>query len=300
MEYPLITYILIGITCFVSYCAFKQERLFDKYKFDVGDIVHGKEYYRFVTSGFLHVNWQHLIFNMVCLYSFASHIEILFKPGFLLIVYFVSMVAGGGLSLMFNRNRFEYSAVGASGAVSGVIFASIFLLPDSQITMFFIPFGIHAGLFAVLYVLFSIYGMKLKQDNIGHEAHLGGAIAGMLVLLFIKPAAVKGSEILFFGILAVVGGFLFVQYKRIKKLQPLTLSRKKEPLMFKPPSYGDNHFLRQEPDPGITIEVLRAEMDELLGKVSKKGIGGLSRKEKKRLEVISEKLKEYKKETAGR
>src|SRR5664279_1898625 len=172
----IITLILIIVNIAFSYKGFTNETFFEGYKFEVDRILINKDYKRLVTSGFLHVSWTHLILNMFSLYAFSGSIESDLGGLQFLLIYFVSLVGGNLLCLFIHRNHGDYSAVGASGAVSGIIFASIALYPGMGIGFFGLPFSIPGWLYGILYVLYSIYGIKSGKDNIGHEAHLGGAL----------------------------------------------------------------------------------------------------------------------------
>lgn len=150
------------------------------------EIVYKKKYYQLITSAFLHADLFHLMFNMVALFSFGTYLEFFFatKSGatlgsfYFAIIYFVSLLTGSLLTTLFNFKNSKYIAVGASGAISGIIFSFVIFFPTSKILVFFIPMP--AYLFAFLYVIISIIGIKNKFGNIGHEAHLGGAIGGMI------------------------------------------------------------------------------------------------------------------------
>lgn len=150
------------------------------------EIVYKRKYYQLITSAFLHADLFHLMFNMIALFSFGAYLEAFFcmQVGPVLgslyfgIIYFVSLLTGSLLTTIFNFKNPGYIAVGASGAISGIIFSFIIFFPTSKILVFFVPMP--AYLFAFLYVIVSIVGMKNKLGNIGHEAHLGGAIGGMV------------------------------------------------------------------------------------------------------------------------
>ena len=215
MQDPIapITIALIGVTVYLSWRGFKNGAFFDKYSFRIDSILGRKEYYRVISSGFLHADLPHLIFNAFCFYSFAEGIELLFGKAALLSIYFLSLVGGGLLSLLIHRNHHDYTAVGASGAVSGIIFASIFLLPGGSVMLFLIPIPIPAAIFAILYTVISIYGIRTQKGNIGHDAHLGGAITGMVVTAALYPQAVKASPLLFAFIMVLTVGFLAFTFK---------------------------------------------------------------------------------------
>ena len=181
---PIVLLIIIANVLF-SMKGFDDYSFLDKYKFQVGKVV-GKEKIRMLTSGFLHVDWMHLGFNMYALYVFGDIIATILGAIPFLIIYLGSLVAGSLYTLHYHKKEPYYSAVGASGAVSGIIYSSILLFPDMQLLLFFaIP--IPGYVFGVGYLLYSIYGMKKQVGNIGHAAHLGGAIGGFVLTLALKP-----------------------------------------------------------------------------------------------------------------
>jgi membrane associated rhomboid family serine protease len=138
-----------------------------------------------ITSGFLHADIAHLAFNMLSLYFFAPVVYGILGNYSFLLIYFASLIFGSMLSLYLHKNDYYYSAIGASGAVTGIIYSAILLDPNLQIFLFFIPIPIPAYLFGIGYLLYSIYGMKAKNDNIGHTAHFGGAIGGYLFTILV-------------------------------------------------------------------------------------------------------------------
>jgi len=160
-------------------------------------IVHDKKYYQVITSAFLHANFMHLFFNMFALYTFGSFLEGFFISNFgsfdgslyFFLIYFISLLFGSVLTVIFHYNDPGYVAVGASGAVSGIVFSYIIFFPQSMLYVFFIPMP--AYLFAFLWIAFSVYGMKSKLGNIGHEAHLGGAIGGFVSTLILIDGSMK-------------------------------------------------------------------------------------------------------------
>jgi len=190
-----IIYILIALIALISYKGFNDRVFFEKYMLRVGSVLNAKEYIRMVSSGFLHADWTHLIFNMFTLYFFGP--EVLYNAGItnFLIIYFGALVFGNLVSIYFNRQNWSYSAIGASGAVSGIIFSSIILYPAMSLYIFPIPIAIPGWLFGIAYVLYSIYGMKSQLGNIGHSAHLGGGIAGILITILLIPDVLMDSWI---------------------------------------------------------------------------------------------------------
>ncbi|WP_299669093.1 rhomboid family intramembrane serine protease [uncultured Polaribacter sp.] len=178
----------------VSMKGFKDYAFLDKYKFQVSKVLSGEKI-RMFTSGFLHVDWTHLGFNMYALYLFGRIVTgMLGIPNFL-IIYFGSLLAGSLYSLTYHKNEPYYSAVGASGAVSGIVYSSILLYPDMQLSLFFmIP--IPGYIFGVGYLLYSIYGMKKQLGNVGHSAHLGGAIGGFALTLILYPSLFSTNRLM--------------------------------------------------------------------------------------------------------
>lgn len=174
---------LIAIICLVSYRGFNDRVFFDKYKFNVGAIQRGQKY-RIFTSAFLHGDISHLVFNLLTLYFFAPVVITYFGWFSFLIVYFISLVCGSLLSLKIHEKQPYYSAIGASGAITGVLYAAILLNPDAQLGLFFV-IPMPAYVFGIGYLLYSIYGMKQQNDLIGHTAHFGGAIGGLLAVLIL-------------------------------------------------------------------------------------------------------------------
>ena len=177
---------LIGANVLLSWKGFSDESFFRKYEFHIGSIRSGEQI-RMISSGFLHVDIVHLAFNMIALYSFAQVVIAYFGTPTFFIIYFASLIVGSLLTLYFHKDDYSYRAVGASGAVTGIVYAAILLFPDMEIYLFFaIP--IKAYIFGFLYLIYSIYGMKSKGDNIGHTAHFGGAIAGYIFTIAKNPA----------------------------------------------------------------------------------------------------------------
>ncbi|MCO6173673.1 rhomboid family intramembrane serine protease [Flavobacterium sp. NRK F10] len=177
---------IIGINVLVSFKGFNDMAFFRKYEFHVGSVKAGEQI-RILTSGFLHVDIMHLAFNMLTLYFFAPVVSHTLGNMYFLYIYFGSLVAGNLLTLYLHKDDYYYRAVGASGAVTGIIYSSILLYPEMTLALyFFIP--IPGYLFGIGYLLYSIYGMRAKNDNIGHTAHFGGAIAGYLMTLLKDPS----------------------------------------------------------------------------------------------------------------
>lgn len=195
--------ITIAITVVISIMGFQKIHIFEKYKFNVSAIQNRKEYIRLLSAGFLHADFGHLFFNMLSLYLFAGtvingtfvkngeyydKVEGFGVSGFL-IIYFGAILLGNLFSLYLYKRQSWYSAIGASGGVSGIVFASIALFPFSQVGIFPLPFYIDGYIFGALYFAYSVYMMlnPSPHDNIGHAAHLGGAAFGLVYAVALEP-----------------------------------------------------------------------------------------------------------------
>jgi membrane associated rhomboid family serine protease len=268
-----ISFVLIVINFLVSYRGFKDSTFYNKYSFRI-DAIQYKDYKRLITSGFLHVNWMHLIFNMIALYFFSGSLEAYLGTFQFLLIYFTSLVGGNLLSLFIHRFDSGYSSVGASGAIMGVMFASIALFPGMQIGLFLLPFSFPAWLFGLAYVLISIYGIRSRSNNVGYDAHLGGGIAGMLLAILLHPASlvVNWFAILIIAIPAIAF-IAFIVYKPEALLIDDFFKRKK--------------YLTQEDKYNLSKKSKQQQLDDLLEKIHKKGMNSLSKKERDFLEKYS-------------
>lgn len=209
------TMAIIVVNVLFSLKGFNDFEFFEKYKFNIAGILRGEQI-RMFTSGFLHVDFSHLLFNMLTLFFFADVViggdgigvgpETGVGVAKFILIYLAGLILGNLLSLYFHKNEYHYSAVGASGAVMGVIYSAILIQPDSII--YFMP----AWLFGLLYLFYTLYGMRKKVGNIGHDAHFGGAIAGYLTTIAFKPSLIEESLWLV-GVLAIPIVVLFVLYK---------------------------------------------------------------------------------------
>lgn len=194
----------------ISYKGFNDDNFFRKYQFHVGSIRAGEQI-RMITSGFLHADIAHLAFNMITLYFFAPIVIQTLGDFSFLIVYAGSLIFGSLLTMVFHGNEYSYRAVGASGAVTGVLYSAILMYPNMTIGIFgVIPMP--AYLFGIAYLLYSIYGMKSRTDNIGHTAHFGGAIGGYVITLIKMPSLIH-DNLLMVILLAIPIVILFAMAK---------------------------------------------------------------------------------------
>lgn len=190
-----ITYIIIGVTSLISILAFSNRDVFLKLKHWPYQEARDGEYYRWLTSGFLHGDYMHLIFNMLTLYFFGPYVESWFADVFprlgttlFLIFYLTSIVAASVGTFYKFRDTPSFSSIGASGAVAAVLFAAILLNPTIGIMMFFIPIAIPGFIFGPLYLWYSSYAARQGGDNIDHTAHFFGAVFGFFFPLLLQPS----------------------------------------------------------------------------------------------------------------
>ncbi|MGO8926153.1 MAG: phosphate ABC transporter permease family protein [Limisphaerales bacterium] len=273
---PLCSLLLIVVTCVVSYAGFRDREVEEKCIFRPDSILAGKEYYRLVTSAFLHSGWSHLVWNMVGLYVFGRILEWSLGARDLLLIYFGSVIGGGLLSLYVHRHH-DYQAYGASGGVCGVIFAYLLLFPRAGIQLYF-ALPIPGWLYAIGFMVGSFVAMKRAKDNIGHDAHLGGAIVGLLVAAALHPQAVRYNWIIF--LLVLVPAILLLVYLWFNPLflpipsffgRPLEVKQRRSQL----PAY------KQE----------SKRVDALLEKIARKGVDSLTAEERAFLERVSGKYR---------
>ncbi len=266
--------LLLLVTAAISFQGLRRTEYMEGYDFEVDRILIDREWYRLVSSGFLHVSWIHFGFNMIALLSFSFALELKFGMLLFLGLYFLCMVGGNLLALYIHRNHGDYKAVGASGAISGVVFSSIILYPSSSISFVILPISIPNWLFGILFVLISIYGIKSQKGNLGHEAHLGGAITGILATIFVDPSVVSQSWWLLLIVLLPVVAFLIL------------IIRNPAVLMIR--SYwGERAMDLQDAYTGRKSRMSKQEeIDYLLDKIRKKGLASLSKKERNRLKEL--------------
>jgi len=206
---------IIAITALTSYKGFNDAAFFRKLEFHIGSIRQGEQY-RMFTSALLHADIMHLFLNMFGLYVFAPVVANWMGDMKMLLIYLCSLACGSLLMLLLHRHDYHYRAIGASGAVTGILYSAILLQPKMELYLFFIPIGIPAYIVGIGYLLYSIYGMRARRDNIGHTAHFGGAIGGYLMTLAYFPSLF--SDNLFMVILLGVPIVLFVILERLGKL----------------------------------------------------------------------------------
>lgn len=191
----MITYIIIAITVFISIVSMDNHSLKNKLMFNAYMINHRKEWYRFFSNGLIHADWVHLGFNMFSLYMFGVAVEEGYKAIFedRGVLFFILLYIGGlAMSSIYSyekhKNDIYYNALGASGAVSAVVFAFIILAPTARLGFLFIPVPIPAYLFGLIFLGVEYYLGKRSNDNIGHDAHLWGAVFGAVFTIILRPS----------------------------------------------------------------------------------------------------------------
>jgi len=206
-----ITIVLIIATVLVSVLAIRDTSIMNKGMIDNFFIFRKKEYYRLLTAGFIHADYNHLGFNMLTLFFFGRYIEHTVGALAFIPIYLGSIVVGNMVSIFLNRQNINYAALGASGGVSGILFGVVLIQPWMMIYLFGI-LPIPGILYLILFVVYSAYGMY-QQTNIGHAAHLYGGMSGALFTLIALP--LRLYYILYFlGIVAlgIVGNYLLQKY----------------------------------------------------------------------------------------
>lgn len=197
MDLPPATLSLLLINVLVSaYALTERPSLLERWAFRPVQVLQRGQWYRMITAGFIHTGWWHLAFNAVTLYFFGPILERQLGTGSFVILYLGAEIAAHALTLVLHRSDPGYAAVGASGAVTGVVFGFCLFYPLQRIYLFFVPVGIPAALFAVIFVWGSISAARRENrggemfGRIAHEAHVGGAIGGLLLTVLLEPWAV--------------------------------------------------------------------------------------------------------------
>lgn len=290
-----ITLVLMVANIAFSIYGLQKPEIFEKYKLNVGAILQKKEYIRILSSGFLHGNFIHLFVNMLSLYFCGPSVFAMFAYFFgptmggaaYLAVYFISLFGGSALVLLAKKNQPSYSAIGASGAISGIIFAFVYFIPDATFLLFFF-LPCPAWLFALLFIGYSLFGMRGGMHNISHEGHLGGAILGMLVAVLLVPSEMATNWWIVLLLLAPCSAYLYILIQR----PDLHLQIMSGNFNFKPKRRGPKVVVTDRRGSRMNQQSPQEEMDELLDRVAKKGYNGLSQVEKERLDELSGRLRE--------
>lgn len=214
MEGDIALWILIIVTVIISIQGWNDYGFFQRYKFKIINIIKYKQYDRLLISSFLHTNWSHLLFNLITLYYFSKNLIQEFSTEIFILIYFGSILIGNLFSLFLNKKNLEYSSVGSSGGISGVIYSSIALSPHIELFIFPFPIPIPGWIFAIIYMYYSLFGMKYQWNNISHSSHLGGAVFGLIITILFKPEIIY---IYGFYIIFIIIPIIYILLSRIKK-----------------------------------------------------------------------------------
>lgn len=186
-----VTIIIVVATCIVSFLAFSNQRLVNDLIFYPIAVAEQKQWYRFFSCGLIHADISHLAFNMISFYMFGPSVERTFteifgkEVGFILyaLLYISALLASLIPTYSQHKHNYGYRSLGASGAVSAVVFASIFLSPDSKVGIIFIPIAFPGYIFGPIYLIATVYMSKRGGDNINHSAHLWGSLYGVAYVI---------------------------------------------------------------------------------------------------------------------
>lgn len=265
------------LTGLFTYKAFTDKAYLEENIFDVDKILIDREFRRILTSGFLHANWYHFGFNMGTMLSFSYFLEASMGATNFLLIYFVSMIGGSLLSLYVHRNHADYRAYGASGAVSGLVLASVVLFPEASFSIPFSDMSIPRWILAVAFVLVSIFGIKTSWGNIGHDAHLGGGLCGVFLTLIIQPSILETNW--WIVLLIVIPSVAF-----------LILMIKKPEIMMIDKYWGVDFKEKKKEYKVKKFQTDSLRLDYLLDKIKREGLDSLSKKERAALEKLKDEL----------
>ena len=261
--------VIIAANVLVSLKAFRDRSFFNRCTFEVDKVLRDKEWFRLISSGFVHVSGTHLAFNMISLYFFAGSIEGFLGSIAFVLIYFASLLGGNLFSLFVHRHNDLYRAVGASGAVSGVVFAAIALFPGMKLAFIFVPIPFPAWIYGLGFVLYSIYGIRSQRDNIGHEAHLGGAIIGLLTAIAFVPNVIYTNTLAV--ALIFIPTLIFVLVI-IYRPQVLMIDQKYSTFKNQEDQYHEERSSEEQ------------EINRILDKIRRKGEQSLTHEERQKLE----------------
>ena len=181
--------LVIGLLGFVG---MRNPQLTERFLLHPWSVARKGQYERLVTSGFLHADLMHLLFNLIAMYSVAMYVEAAAGTGRFLAIYFGSLVLSSLVPTLRRRDDEGYRALGASGAVSALFFAGMLYFPEAKVALLFFPVPMPWPVFAVLFLALSVYGARRKWDNVAHDVHIYGAVSGLALTLLLDPASISG------------------------------------------------------------------------------------------------------------
>ena len=272
----MVSIVLIIINVVVSYRGFKSPEFVDKYALDVEAVRTRRDYKRLVTSGFLHANWRHLFFNMLALFLFGPALEGGVGMLAFAILYLGSLIGADLFSLFIHRNKSAHSSIGASGAVSGVIFAGVALIPGFRLSFLFLPFiSIPGWLFALGYIIVSVYGIRNSLGKIDHAAHMGGGVCGMVIAVLLIPSSILTNYFPIVVVLLPALAIMLFIWRKPHLFYGWTSRKGQENLYHIDDRYNAKKKNQEN------------ELNTLLEKIAKSGFDSLSKNEKARLDELS-------------
>jgi membrane associated rhomboid family serine protease len=182
--------VIFALTILVSLIAFSNQNLYGKLMLHPYNVSRGHYVYTIITSGFIHKDWMHLFFNMMSFYFFAFQLEPVLGHFQFGVLYMISLILSDMPSVIKHRENYSYYSLGASGAVSAVVFSAILYNPLGKMMILPIPIEIPAVIFGVLYLVYCSYATKYARDNVNHDAHFYGALSGLLITILFHPGVV--------------------------------------------------------------------------------------------------------------
>lgn len=188
-EIPVSALIFL-FTIITSVYSFYDSGTYGKFMLHAYSVAKGKNVYQLITSGFIHKDWSHLIFNMLTYFFFAFNLERIIGHWQFGLLYFSSLILSDLPSVFRHKNDFWYNSLGASGAVCAVLFSYILFSPMTPLYIFPIPFAIPAGIYGFLFLAYTSYAGRRANDGINHDAHFYGAVAGLLITVVLNPSSI--------------------------------------------------------------------------------------------------------------
>ncbi|KQS40930.1 rhomboid family intramembrane serine protease [Pedobacter sp. Leaf194] len=183
--------LIFVFTIITSLYAFYDNSLYGKFMLHPYSVAKGKNVFTLITSGLIHADWMHLAFNMFTFYAFAFTLEAMMGSWRFGLLYFVCLILSDIPTVYKYKDSFNYNSLGASGAISGVLFSFILFNPTSGIRILFIPFDIPAYIFGFLYLIYCAYASKNSRDGINHDAHFYGALTGLIFTIIFVPGIIQ-------------------------------------------------------------------------------------------------------------
>lgn len=182
--------IIFLFTVVTSLYAFYDHSIYGKFMLHPYSVSKGKHIFTIITSGLIHADWMHLFFNMFTFYAFAFTLERMMGSWQFGLLYFFGLVLSDITTIFKNKDNYHYHSLGASGAISAVLFSFILFNPMSKLQIMFIPIGIPAVIFGFLYLIYCAYASKNSRDNINHDAHFFGALTGLIFTIIFVPGII--------------------------------------------------------------------------------------------------------------